>query len=164
MERGASFMFLYSNQGVLVGESNSGRSPGQMQSYWTYNLTRSPCQTTSPFPAITAPSLLLLRFSPHTFVSPSRRADLPGSFVDARPLSPGDSLIAPTTLRSPFFFECSGVQVTKPWEATLPVGGRDHKVLVELFFVGLGGGDHVVGPPGVHVTSRCGSLTWGANA
>ena len=32
--------------------------------------------------------------------------------------------------------------------------GGDH---VELFCVGLGGGDHVVGPPGVHVTSLCGS-------
>ena len=47
--------------------------------------------------------------------------------------------------------------MTRPLEATLLLGGRGLEV--ELCGVGLalGGGDHVVGPPGVHVTSLCGS-------
>ena len=51
--------------------------------------------------------------------------------------------------------------MTRPLEATLLIGRRGHEV--ELGGVGLsvalalGGGDHVVGPPGVHVTSLCGS-------
>ena len=40
--------------------------------------------------------------------------------------------------------------------AELLVGDRGHDI--ELGGVGLlGGGDQVVGPPGVHVTSLCGS-------
>ena len=48
--------------------------------------------------------------------------------------------------------------MTKPLEPKLSLGGRcGHEVELGGVGLALGGGDHVVGPPGVHVTSLCGS-------